>query len=96
MRKAPLRAPQRQKADEVSTRWRELGFKLETDHPVIEPVSAMRRERKFPPQRQAGKSRLITQQRQIQRRAGSEKAPVPARELRDCLRRFKPKDWVVV
>jgi hypothetical protein len=37
-----------------------VGLKLATHHPVIEPVSAMRRERKFPPQRQAGKSRLIT------------------------------------
>jgi hypothetical protein len=37
-----------------------VGLKLGTHHPVIEPVSAMRRERKFPPQRQAGKSRLIT------------------------------------
>jgi hypothetical protein len=36
-----------------------VGLKLGTHHPVIEPVSAMRRERKFPPQRQAGKSRLI-------------------------------------
>jgi hypothetical protein len=37
-----------------------VGLKLGTHHPVTEPVSAMRRERKFPPQRQAGKSRLIT------------------------------------
>ena len=64
-----------------------VGLKLGTHHPVIEPVSAMRRERKFPPQRQAGKRRLITQERQIQRRA---KAPIPAHELRDCLRRFEP------
>ena len=67
-----------------------VGLKLGTRHPVIEPVSAMRRERKFPPQRQAGKSRLITEQKQIQRRAGSEKAPIPVPELRDCLRRFEP------
>jgi hypothetical protein len=64
--------------------------KLRTHHPVIEPVSALRRERKFPPQRQAGKSRLIAWQIQFQRRAGSEKAPIPAHELRDCLRRFEP------
>jgi hypothetical protein len=70
-------------------------FKLETHHPVVEPVSAMRRERKFSPQRQAGESRLIAEQRRFQRRAGSEKAPVPALELRDCLRRPKPRDWVV-
>jgi hypothetical protein len=37
-----------------------VGLKLVTHHPVIEPVSAPRRERKFPMQRQAGKSRLIT------------------------------------
>ena len=37
-----------------------VGLKLVTHHPVIEPVSAPRRERKFPTQRQAGKSRLIT------------------------------------
>jgi hypothetical protein len=36
-----------------------VGLKLGTHHPVIEPVSALRRERKFPPQRQTGKSRLI-------------------------------------
>ena len=35
-------------------------LKLETHQPAIEPVSAMRRERKFSPQRQAGKTRLIT------------------------------------
>jgi hypothetical protein len=69
--------------------------KMRTHHPVIEQVSALRRERKFPPQRQAGKSRLITWQMQFQRRAGSEKAPTPARELRDCLRRFEPQDRVV-
>jgi hypothetical protein len=40
-------------------------LQLETYHPVVEPVSAVRRERKFSPQRQTGKSRLITQQRQI-------------------------------
>ena len=90
MRKAPLRRAQTPKADEVSTRSRELGFKLETDHPVIEPASAMRREREFSPQELAGKSRLITWQRQIQRRAGSEKAPLPTHELRDYLRRFEP------
>ena len=67
-----------------------VGLKLVTHHPVIEPVSALRRERKYPPRRQAGKSRLITWQRQIQRPAGSEKAPIPADELRDCLRSFEP------
>ncbi len=30
-----------------------VGLKLVTHHPVIEPVSALRRERKFLPQRQA-------------------------------------------
>jgi hypothetical protein len=34
-----------------------VGLKLVTHHPVIEPVSAPRRERKFPMQRQAGESR---------------------------------------
>jgi len=38
----------------------EVGLELVTHHPVIEPVSAPRRERKFPTKRQAGKSRLIT------------------------------------
>jgi hypothetical protein len=37
-----------------------VGLKLVAHHPVIEPVSAPRRERKFPMQRQAGESRLIT------------------------------------
>jgi hypothetical protein len=37
-----------------------VGLELVTHHPVIEPVSAPRRERKFPTKRQAGKSRLIT------------------------------------
>ena len=37
-----------------------VGLKLGTHHPVIESVSALGWERKFPPQRQAGKSRLIT------------------------------------
>jgi hypothetical protein len=37
-----------------------------------------RRERKFGMRRQAGKSRLITEQRPIQRRAGVRKAPIPA------------------
>jgi hypothetical protein len=32
-----------------------IGLELETHHPVIEPVSASRRERKFLMQRQAGK-----------------------------------------
>jgi hypothetical protein len=36
-----------------------VGLKLVIHHPVIEPVST-RRERKFLPQRQAGKRRLIT------------------------------------
>ena len=70
-----------------------VGHKLATHHPVIEPVSALRRERKFPPQRQAGKRRLITRERQIQRRA---KAPIPVQELRYCLRTFEPQDWMVV
>jgi hypothetical protein len=47
-------------------------------HTFIEPVSAMRRERKLSSRRHAGKSWLITQQRSIQRHAGSEKALVPA------------------
>jgi hypothetical protein len=37
-----------------------VGLKLVTHHPVIKPVSAPRRERKFTTQRQACKSRLIT------------------------------------
>ena len=40
-------------------------------------------------ERQGGKSRLVAK-RQIQIRAGSEKAPVPAHELRYCLRRSTP------
>jgi hypothetical protein len=63
---------------------------LRTHHLVIEPVSAMRRERNFAPQRQSGKSRLVTWQRQVQRHAGIEKGPVPAHELRGYLRRSKP------
>jgi hypothetical protein len=43
-----------------------VGLKLGTHHPVIEPVSALRRERNFRPQRQAGKSPAIAYQRQIQ------------------------------
>src|SRR5712664_2074187 len=39
------------------------------------------RERKFAMQRRARKSRLITQQRSVQRRAGSTKAPIPAQRL---------------
>jgi hypothetical protein len=37
-----------------------LGLELETHQPVIEPVSAVERERKFSTQRRASKSRLIT------------------------------------
>ena len=36
-----------------------VGLKLVTHHPVIEPVSAVRREQKFPTRRQACKSGLV-------------------------------------
>ena len=36
-----------------------VGHKLETHHPVVEPVSALSRERKFAMQRRARKSGLI-------------------------------------
>jgi hypothetical protein len=36
-----------------------VGLELETHHPVIEPVSASPRERKFPMQRQAAKHALL-------------------------------------
>jgi hypothetical protein len=52
-----------------------VGHKLATHHPVIEPVSAPSRERKFTMQRRARKGRLIAWQRPIQRRAGSAKSP---------------------
>jgi hypothetical protein len=72
-----------------------IGLELETHHPVIEPVSAPRRERKFPMQRRARKSRLIAGRDQSGDAKGVRKAPIPAQQMRVGLREFEPYDWVV-
>jgi hypothetical protein len=55
-----------------------IGLELETHHPVIEPVSDPRRERKFPMQRLARKSRLIAGRDQSGDAKGVRKAPILA------------------
>jgi hypothetical protein len=55
-----------------------IGLELETHQPVIEPVSAPRRERKFPMQRRARKSRLIAGEDQSRDAKGVRKAPILA------------------
>ena len=48
-----------------------LGLELETHQPVVEPVSAVERERNFPTQRQARKNRLITYQTSTETRGSA-------------------------
>jgi hypothetical protein len=52
-----------------------IGLELETHHPVIEPVSAHRRERKFPMQRRGRKSRLIAGRDQSRDAKGNRSPP---------------------
>jgi hypothetical protein len=58
------------------------GLELVAHHPVIEPVSASRRERKFLMQRQARKRRLIAGRDQSRDAKGVRKAPVLAQKMR--------------
>ena len=55
-----------------------VGLKLGTHHPVVEPVSASRRERKFPMQRQAVKTHPFAYKRPILETGQHAKCPVPA------------------
>jgi hypothetical protein len=55
-----------------------VGLELETHHPVIEPVSAPRRERKFLMQRQAAKRTLLPARDRSWRPVRHAKCPVPA------------------
>jgi hypothetical protein len=55
-----------------------LGLKLVTHHPVIEAVSARRRERNFP-QRQACKSRLTVRKFRLEGFSSSVEAGLPFR-----------------
>jgi hypothetical protein len=55
-----------------------VGLELGTHHPVIEPVSASRREREFPMQRRAPEKATYRTQRPNQRHEEYPKNPILA------------------
>jgi hypothetical protein len=71
--------------------WLELG----THHPVIEPISASRRERDFRPQRQRRKCHVFAGGDHVQRLVRIQKAPILARECEKGEQSSSPGVWVV-
>jgi hypothetical protein len=70
-------------------------LELGTHYPVIEPISASRRERDFRPQRQRRKCRVFAGGDHVQRLVRIQKAPIPARECDKGEQSSSPGDWMV-
>jgi hypothetical protein len=72
-----------------------VGLKLGTYHPVTEPVSACTGNGNFLRRDRPAKAGSSPGRDKFRDAREARKPPIPADELRDCLRSFEPYDWVV-